>query len=86
MAKAHQPLSRSSHQSKYPAAPLTVEEAAGIVVRLINERPQSPRQDEIAAVIASVVDITSMPRRSPAVPISDLGLKIRQVMEDIRGD
>jgi uncharacterized membrane protein YccC len=79
MAKAHQPLSPSSDRSKRAAAPLTVDQAAGVIVGLINARRHSPRHDDIAAVIARTVGTSA----AAATEVSDLGLKIRHVIQDI---
>jgi hypothetical protein len=40
--------------------PLTTEQAAAVIVNLINARPTSPRQDEIEAIVARVVIPTAI--------------------------
>ena len=42
-------------------APLTTEQAAAAIVKLINTRPDSPRQDEIEAIIARVAGGPALP-------------------------
>ena len=42
-------------------APLTTEQAAAAIVKLINTRPDSPRHDEIEAVIARVAGGPALP-------------------------
>jgi hypothetical protein len=49
----------------------TVSTAAAAIVALINERPQSPRQDEIEAIIAKVAPA------APALHVSELRHRIR---------
>src|SRR5262245_43804532 len=45
-------MAQASHSS---TSALTVQQAAGAIVALINERPISPRQDEVEAIIARAV-------------------------------
>jgi hypothetical protein len=51
---------------------LSVSEAAGAIVALINSRSQSPWPHEIEAIIAKVA-----PAQAPALHVSELGHKIR---------
>jgi len=59
---------------------LTVQEAAAAIVRLINEKPQTPRQDEIATVIARVVATpATLPQLSPE------HLEYRRLVAEVEG-
>jgi hypothetical protein len=57
-----------------PSPTFSVQEAAAAIVRLINSSPQSPRQEEIEAIIAKALQ----PAVSGAAPASPLLTRIRE--------
>ena len=72
MAKDRHPLTPSAPHDR-----LTAEQAAAAIVNLINSQPHSPRQADIAAIVARAVADPMKPMPVPAQSVSPLVLKIR---------